>query len=386
MKKRTEQIIKYFHRRSFNLAFNDENGNYNIEDTIKKIQDFTYEERIDYSKSILEISILSDYLETNENVYFGCTNMFKMFSDELKRSPFDPRVISKFLLDLVENYPDKMFNYNETNTFDYVIMLKTFLGKYFDLNDFSEFYNGKPRNVHEIVCNNKDLEKDVCRMNLNVYFNFKNINDCVKKIRSSYFDKKETFTKEDINVVYVSFIRLRVSHIFAQEIRKILTDKYNKRTNNTFVYSSKKENHQLKDNLITDKEYKKILKEIKKYYNLYTRELISDDLTSEEREHIASLMVRIGLEQYKIADFLKTTEMLSKTYTYDYFKNHIEEFEFYFGEELNQVFEYMKEIENCNSEEDKEYWIIGINEELSKLQYSGKLASYEYERQLLERK
>lgn len=101
MKKRTEQIIKYFHRRSFNLAFNDENGNYNIEDTIKKIQDFTYEERIDYSKSILEISILSDYLETNENVYFGCTNMFKMFSDELKSSSFDPRVISKFLLDLV---------------------------------------------------------------------------------------------------------------------------------------------------------------------------------------------------------------------------------------------------------------------------------------------
>lgn len=386
MKKRTEQIIKYFHRRSFNLAFNDENGNYNFEDTIKKIQDFTYEERIDYSKSILEISILSDYLETNENVYFGCTNMFKMFSDELKKSSFDPRVISKFLLDLVENYPDKMFNYNETNTFDYVIMLKTFLGKYFDLNDFSEFCNGKPRNVHEIVCNNKDLEKDVCRMNLNVYFNFKNINDCVKKIRSSYFDKKETFTKEDINVVYVSFIRLRVSHIFAQEIRKILTDKYNKRTNNTFVYSSKNENHQLKDNLITDKEYKKILKEIKKYYNLYTRELISDDLTSEEREHIASLMVRIGLEQYKIADFLKATEKLSKTYTYDYFKNHIEEFEFYFGEELNQVFEYMKEIENCTTEEDKEYWIIGINEELSKLQYSNKLASYEYERQLLERK
>lgn len=386
MKKRTEQIIKYFHRRSFNLAFNDENGNYNFEDTIKKIQDLTYEERIDYSKSILEISILSDYLETNENVYFGCTNMFKMFSDELKKSSFDPRVISKFLLDLVENYPDKMFNYNETNTFDYVIMLKTFLGKYFDLNDFSEFCNGKPMNVHEIVCNNKDLEKDVCRMNLNVYFNFKNINDCVKKIRSSYFDKKETFTKEDIDVVYVSFIRLRVSHIFAQEIRKILTDKYNKRTNNTFVYSSKKENHQLKENLITDKEYKKILKEIKKYYNLYTRELTSDDLTSEEREHIASLMVRIGLEQYKIADFLKTTEMLSKTYTYDYFKNHIEEFEFYFGEELNQVFEYMKEIENCTTEEDKEYWIIGINEELSKLQYSNKLASYEYERQLLERK
>ena len=386
MKKRTEQIIKYFHRRTFNLAFNDEDGNYNFEDTIKKIQDFTYEERIDYSKSILEISILSDYLETNENVYFGCTNMFKMFSDELKKSSFDPRVISKFLLDLVENYPDKMFNYNETDTFDYVIMLKTFLGKYFDLNDFSEFCNGKPMNVHEIVCNNKDLEKDVCRMNLNVYFNFKNINDCVKKIRSSYFDKKETFTKEDINVVYVSFIRLRVSHIFAQEIRKILTDKYNKRTDNTFVYSSKNENHQLKDNLITDKEYKKILKEIKKYYNLYTRELISDDLTSEEREHIASLMVRIGLEQYKITDFLKATEMLSKTYTYDYFKNHIEEFEFYFGEELNQVFEYMKEIENCTTEEDKEYWIMGINEELSKLQYSGKLASYEYERQLLERK
>lgn len=165
--------------------------------------------------------------------------------------------------------------------------------------------------------------------------------------------------------------------MLAQDNCKVEEHKDAIRNTNNFNKSSK---------YISDKDYKHVLKEIKKYYNPNTGELVMNGITNEQREYIASLMIHIDLEQYQIIDFLKATEMLSKTYTYDYFKNHIEEFEFYFGEELNQVFEYMKEIENCTTEEDKEYWIMGINEELSKLQYSNKLASYEYERQLLERK
>ncbi len=134
---------------------------------------------------------------------------------------------------------------------------------------------------------------------------------------------------------------------------------------------------------ISDKEYKSLLKEVKKYYNPYTRELTNEFISSEERERIAAIMIRLGLEQYQVVDFLKKTETVSKTYTYEYFKDHVEEFEYYFGENLSQVHEYMKEIETCTEDEDKEYWIMGINEELAKLENSYKLDSYEYERQVL---
>ena len=43
----------------------------------------------------------------------------------------------------------------------------------------------------------------------------------------------------------------------------------------------------------------------------------------------------------------------------------------------------MKEIESCTDDEDKEYWIMGINEELAKLENSYKLGSYEYETKLI---
>ncbi len=133
---------------------------------------------------------------------------------------------------------------------------------------------------------------------------------------------------------------------------------------------------------LNDKEYKKILKDIKRFYNPYTRKLVVEEVSSEEREYLASLLFRLG-EKEQLVDFLNKTATVGKTYTYDYFKDHIEEFEFYFGEELNQVKAYMEEINSCASEEDKEYWIVGINEELDKLKYSNKLNSYEYEIRLM---
>ena len=87
-----------------------------------------------------------------------------------------------------------------------------------------------------------------------------------------------------------------------------------------------------------------------------------------------------------IIDFLNKTSLTDKTYTYEYFKNHTAEFEFYYKDFLDTINEYLEEIKKSNTAEDKNFWITGINEELKNLPLDGKLYSYEYEIELIKRK
>ena len=109
-------------------------------------------------------------------------------------------------------------------------------------------------------------------------------------------------------------------------------------------------------------------------------------ITNEQREYIASLMIHIDLEQYQIIDFLNKTSLTDKTYTYEYFKNHTAEFEFYYKDFLDTINEYLEEIKKSDTAEDKNFWITGINEELKNLPLDGKLYSYEYEIELIKKK
>ena len=384
MKKRDETILDYLHKKCLFITSNATQSDINLENVLSKIEQLGKNECLEYYKSITKIAVLYNYIITRNNIFFGCANLFKLFSDELEGSDLNPILVAHFLLNLVEEYPETLLKYNQKNVFDYIQLMEQFLGEYFTLTDFTEFCSGNLKNTHDkIVHNGNDMEEKLNRKNLNVCYNSKEVNDAIKVIKRSYFARRGEFTKEDIEAIYESFIDLHVSQIFAQEIKNILIDKYNKRMNNAFSYTPKQRTTQPKKTLLSDKEYRAIVKEIKKYYDLHSWKLVAEEITSEEREHVASLMVCIGVNQEQLANFLKKSEKVSKTYTYDYFKDHVEEFKFYFGEELNQVFEYMKEMETCIDEEDKEYWIMGINEELEKLKYKNKLDSYEYEAKLM---
>ena len=149
---------------------------------------------------------------------------------------------------------------------------------------------------------------------------------------------------------------------------------------------SKKQLEEVGTERTTGRPINNILKEIKKYYNPNTGELVMNGITNEQREYIASLMIHIDLEQYQIIDFLNKTSLTDKTYTYEYFKNHTAEFEFYYKDFLDTINEYLEEIKKSNTAEDKNFWITGINEELKNLPLDGKLYSYEYEIELIKKK
>ena len=330
---------------------------------------------------------LYNYLTQNASIMLNSTNMFSRFSEYFQTIDYDEEVVTDFMLELVELYtqipvPEKPKEGSE---------FADFYETYFLLEHekslgicFSEYIN------MEINPLNKVLE-NIAPTTRFIPYDLLLVIDYCKTIMKVRLDRKDQFDIDDINEVTLILFGLGVSSNLCNSIYRVLKRRninLNEKEdiNDRQVSTPLKVTETKPSKYLSDKEYRAMVKEIKKYYDLHSWKLIAEEITSEEREYVASLMVRIGVDQEQLANFLKKSEKVSKTYTYDYFKDHVEEFKFYFGEELNQVFEYMKEIEKCTDEEDKEYWIMGINEELTELQYSNKLASYEYERQLLKEK
>ncbi len=314
--------------------------------------------------------------------YFHMTNIVRLLSTALEFLPLRRAEIARIMLNFISDCPINLegegldyykiyFSYFPSNVLG-VHLLAASHGNYEPLATTIE---GNDELLQIIKSDEKDYKLDL-----------NNISANISKIKENYSNIPDTFDEINILNVYRAFLELGVSLEVAEMIEQELWNQLEKRrkesTTETIVVP-KKVAEPKPSKYISDKEYKNLLKEVKKYYNPYTRELTNEFISSEERERIAAIMVRLGLEQYQVIDFLKKTETASKTYTYEYFKDHVEEFEYYFGENLSQVHEYMKEIETCTDDEDKEYWIMGINEELAKLENSYKLDSYEYETKLI---
>ena len=312
----------------------------------------------------------------NKNLeYFELTNVIKLYAIELGKSPLPKDLVFEFLMELIENYPTKASKSEyKHDAFDMYEKGSLFFWN----DDILEFVTGSPEiysNLPTVL-----LRTAVVGSYIDATLCLNKIKDNINQIRNSYLHNQKGLDEVSINDICLSLENLGFPSNLVTYMRKYLKKQL---IGNT---GSKKVTEEKPSKYISDKEYRNLLKEVKKYYNPYTRKLTNEFISSEDRERIAAIMIRLGLEQYQVIDFLKKTETVNKTYTYEYFKDHVDEFEYYFGESLSQVHEYMKEIESCTDEEDKEYWIMGINEELAKLNNSHKLGSYEYETKLLERK
>ena len=380
MKTRDNRIIEYLRQKGFLYAISENEQDATLKNAEERIKKMSGIESINFCKKIINCLILTDFLENRRMQYYYCTNIFKVFSDEFSTSEISPKVKVNILLDMIKDYPSKLYKYDEHDSFDYVILFKKFLGKYFSIDDLSEFCRGNITPIHDILSTNIFLEYEVCTKKMNVFFDIGNINEAIKEINDCYFNKLDSFTEVDIKNVYSSLIKLGVSKTLANEVTSYLNKKYNKRASGVISPSIKQTTIEKQSKYISDKEYKGILKEIKKYYNPYTREVTNEFISSEMREYIAYLMIKIGLDKETISDFLRKTDEENKMLNYSYFKDHVEEFVFYYQDQVSDAVEYLKEINDTNSDADNAYWIAGIDDVLSKLPLDGKIVSYEYEK------
>ena len=326
---------------------------------------------------------LFNMLSTGEyEGYFHETQIVKLLSDILEELPLKRSEIANIMLSFITDCPVHL----EGEAIDYYKIYFNYFPSSVNASHLMKATHGIYEPIAKAIEADTKLLSAVGTDGKNYIINLDKMNANISKIKENYFSIYDTFDEKNILKVFGAFLELGVSLEVAEMILQELFNKlkkHKKENTSTPVVINKKVTEEKPSKYLSDKEYKELLKEVKRYYNLYTRELTNEFISSEDRERIAAIMVRLGLEQYQVVDFLKKTETVAKTYTYEYFKDHVNEFEYYFGEDLSQVHEYMKEIETCTDEEDKEYWIMGINEELAKLNNSHKLGSYEYETKLI---
>ncbi len=332
-------------------------------------------------------AMLRQYICYGNPAFFAFSDTMRILSEALDKFPFDNKTISNILLSVASSVSINIENTTDEPIFipDLTATLSIYFPAVISQQEMYSYLTTNPAKIIERISDKNFLKL----INYDCSAVFMDLGAVIKQIeiiKDNYSKIKDSFDVSNIANVLYALSTLGVSTKHVKIVEKELLYQLFERVKKDAIKEQtpiviKKEPKPSK--YLSDKEYRAILKEINKYYNPSSGKLTDEILTSEKREYIASLMIQIGVEQEQLLDFLSKTEMVEKTYTYDYFKDHVEEFEFYFGEELEQVKAYMEEITLCVSDEDKEYWIMGINEELDKLKSGNKLNSYEYETKLL---
>ena len=329
-----------------------------------------------------EVLLIYNVLNNNSKEYFKYTNVYRALSCFLAVFGFSDETICETMIhlfkidDVTENLKD------EGVAHDYVA-----LARVFEQAGINSFWLGNllrglkiEETIDSLLTWERKLKKDESEKALDiVLYDAEQFRQNVRFVKSFLFTRMDSFNEDDIEEVYKALRGLKVD----EEIALKMKDYFKKILDNRVSLNSKVEPTSVakprvqEKHLITDKEYRSILKEIRSVFNPYTLELVSE-VDPDKRAYIAGLMARIDLDEQVIKRFLQLTGE-EKSYTYEYFSTHIDEFKYYYGEELDDIFAYLEEVYASLNEEDKEYWIDAINEELRKHMFDFKLGSYDYE-------
>ena len=201
-----------------------------------------------------------------------------------------------------------------------------------------------------------------------------------EKIKNHYFDKKSSFIQEDIEITIEQYKLLGVSEILCNYFQSILTNDLEHRSKNLTNISTKKivEEKTETKKIVSNREYKKIFKEIEEYYNIQDQRAIKP-LKLQEIIYLISLMYKIAIPEKEIKKFIQTiyatgyeayNDTLAKFY--DYYPKMI-----YYRENeeirlaLDTISSYLKEIEEITNttkkNEESIFWEDGIKEEFNKV-------------------
>lgn len=168
--------------------------------------------------------------------------------------------------------------------------------------NFKDFSNHAVQQVVQDDINLKG-ETDLCKYETDVSsFVFNH-----RLLWEHYFSKRNTYSEEDIINITSALNNLGIDKEFVEVISYILKNQLKKRNQakqefNFVFHETKKEKPTL-----SNKDYNKILKEIRKYYDPVNSNLVYP-LNWEEAIYCASLLMRIDAKDYEIKLFFKEVE------------------------------------------------------------------------------
>ena len=209
---------------------------------------------------------LYNFLTQQQNAILITTNMFKRFSEYFNTIDYDEEIVTDFMLELVEQYSQLQDNPDKKDDLNYIDFFDTYFikeNKKISPICFYSFLNMDGNPFFMALENNKDIT-DFVLFDLDSI-----INNC-REIREKRISKLERLNSDDINdiavTLFLSGVSLKISNIvyktlikrnvmLAQDNCKVDEHKDAIRNTNNFSKSSK---------YISDKDYKHVLKEIKK--------------------------------------------------------------------------------------------------------------------------
>ena len=191
----------------------------------------------------------------------------------------------------------------------------------------------------------RQVKKEVLTFVDEKSIDFEDVVKKYKRIKECYFDKKDNYSKEDIDCMISILKDWKLDNEICENICFLLKKKIKQKTEWRFTpvpVEQKKTIH-----YVTDKEYKKIRKELNSYFDFYSmRE--KRILTFYEILYCLSLMIKLGNDQNQIKAFLL------KVMKYPY--NLHEQLRFYGHLELAvEMEEILCELAVCK-EEDCSFW------------------------------
>ena len=350
----------------------------------------------EYQVDFIEINTIREFFKRiNESDDKALLTDFIKFSEILEELPMTPKERAQIIIEAFKkNTRSGILSVDDFSTSFVIDANKIVTVKFKTISDYQIFKMFKSGTILDFIYQDEENITPEVRAQIDELIDRKDeycldtikIYDDTLRLYELLIEKDGKQTDDEIALVGKIMLSNRLSQNNVDDVIKYLTNKRNKQLEkqakkeaSEFVVVKPKVEEVKKSNLVTEKEYRQIKKEIRQYYDLYHMEIVSE-IDYETMIRLTSLMLRIGINKGEIKRFIskvKDTFVVSDNAITN-FVHEYDRLNYYFEDyDLKNILEYLEEIFIC-SDEDYLFWKDEIEKELDKL-LSRIAYKYDYE-------
>ena len=350
----------------------------------------------EYQVDFIEINTIREFFKRiNESDDKALLTDFIKFSEILEELPMTPKERAQIIIEAFKkNTRSGILSVDDFSTSFVIDANKIVTVKFKTISDYQIFKMFKSGTILDFIYQDEENITPEVRAQIDELIDRKDeycldtikIYDDTLRLYELLIEKDGKQTDDEIALVGKIMLSNRLSQNNVDDVIKYLTNKRNKQLEkqakkeaSEFVVVKPKVEEIKKSNLVTEKEYRQIKKEIRQYYDLYHMEIVSE-IDYETMIRLTSLMLRIGINKDEIKRFIskvKDTFVVSDNAITN-FVHEYDRLNYYFEDyDLKNILEYLEEIFIC-SDEDYLFWKDEIEKELDKL-LSRIAYKYDYE-------
>jgi hypothetical protein len=246
---------------------------------------------------------------------------FDYLADMLEESPLNARGMFSILVRLLEKNLSTNITHQDARCFD-IQQIDNYEFKYMTRDEFLEFVRTdeygrlKQKEESELTDDEKRRLEEFNTYSDLFPLDIAPIIEVHKLIKEHYFDKLDSFTREDIEIFLDNLRKFKLSENLINVFRNLLMREIEKRQKRGEVlsYSQETKPKVVEEVTISKKEYNLIERELRKYFDLSTMKVVSP-LTIDLQIYCVGLLLKLGISEDKIREILRI--MNKDGYSYD---------------------------------------------------------------------